>query len=693
MEYGVNILIKAVETATAPIRKVKESMAKITEPVAKLKSRLKQLGEDSGLTRLRDKIKGLHEPLKKSQEEAEKLAKRLLFLGGGSLTGSILAFKKLFLDVAVGQENLARNMRNVTGSADRAKAAMAAIQQQMKGLPVDVDDAAAAYMRLKSEGIEPTADWMKRLADVSGHTGKSVDEVAQVLVNMKNGSTGGLAEMLGGNVKQVGNYMVAEFTDATGKIRRMAVKQGQNLAQNAKAMQHLFKISTDAKGMTGGAERFGQSWDGMVERVKAAWGRFVKLFMDSGPFKVLKEQFQGILSSFDELEKSGGLQTLAENLATEFCEKIKLVRNAAEEVAEWFKNNFLPAFRQVKDFLGGWGGVFKAIAAIMAGPFIASMVSTVASIVSMGASLGGPLLSGITFAAKGLSLLGTALAGPLLTGLSLAKGAVIKFGIAMMTTPLGWIIAGIAAVAGAVYLIVKHWDKIKGWLQKIWTPVAAFFKDLWGKVKGIFTGAWEALTGYITGKIKGITDAFDKGFLQGMLEIFKAFNPATWIMDALDSLTQKLFGFSLKEAGANMVNSLWDGLKSVWDSVVSWLHKAWETLTGWLPDTIKKRMGIQVTAQATGQAQATGAPTGAGDAPRMATAHVPFQAQGAPTGAAAVMAGGAAAAPGRKKEETKVRTEVVITGENLPPGITVSAPKSQADKTRLDCGYMMAGAH
>lgn len=660
MEYGVNILIKAVETATAPIRKVRDEVAKATAPVTKLAQRLKGLGDASGLTRLRQRIKELHEPLKKSWEEAGKLVTKLGLLGGGMLGGAIAAFKSFFLNVAVGNENLARSMRNVTGSADGAKAAMAAIQQQMRGLPVDVNDAAGAYMRLKAEGITPSADMMKRLADVAGHTGKSLTEVADVLANMKNGQTGGLAEMLGGNVKQVGNYIVAEFTDATGKVRRMAVKQGQNLAQNAKAMQHLFNKATEAKGMTGGAERFGQSWDGMVARAKAAWTRFVTLVMDSGPFKILKEKFQGILSAFDELENGGGLQALAEEWAQTFCDAIESLWEAGKALAAWFKSDFVPAFQQVKEFLGGWGGVFKAVAAVMAGPFIASLFGTVKGIISFGSALAGPLVKGLSLASKGVFLLGKAL----------------------LTTPVGWIIAGIAAVAGAVYLIWKHWDKIKGWLQQFWTPIAGFFKNLWAQVRAIFTEAWEALTGYLTGKIKGITDAFDKGFLQGMMEIFLAFNPLTWITDAMNAMTQYLFGISLKDAGSNMVNSLWDGLKGMWDSVVSWLHGAWEKLTGWLPDIVKEKLGIKVSVTPDKPQPGGGNPGDPGGG----------YPQGAPTGAAGVMANGAAAAPGRDTE-TKVRTEVVITGENLPPGLTVSAPKSQADNTRLDCGYMMAGAH
>lgn len=51
-------------------------------------------------------------------------------------------------------------------------------------------------------------------------------------------------------------------------------------------------------------------------------------------------------------------------------------------------------------------------------------------------------------------------------------------GIAMLTTPIGWIIMAIAALAVAAYLLIKHWDKVK-----------VFFINLWATVKDLFAKA------------------------------------------------------------------------------------------------------------------------------------------------------------------------------------------------------------
>lgn len=59
-----------------------------------------------------------------------------------------------------------------------------------------------------------------------------------------------------------------------------------------------------------------------------------------------------------------------------------------------------------------------------------------------------------------------------LPGLLLAAGrAFMMLGAGLMATPIGWFIAGIAAIAGAAYLIYENWE-----------PIRAFFSDLWGSV-------------------------------------------------------------------------------------------------------------------------------------------------------------------------------------------------------------------
>ncbi|QKC90011.1 phage tail tape measure protein [Mesorhizobium sp. NZP2234] len=171
--------------------------------------------------------------------------------------------------------------------------------------------------------------------------------------------------------------------------------------------------------------------------------------------------------------------------------------------------------------------------------------------------LGGPMQA--TLIALGLWT-----AAPLLAALASVTAAFITLGVAIMATPVGWFLAAVAAIAGAAYLIYKNWDAI-----------AKFFGDFWDYVTGLFSSA----VAYI------------------------------------QSIPAKLY-----DVGAAMVESIWNGLKSKWGDVVTWLKGAVADLIGWLPDSIKSTLGFDLSTvtpggPATVKAAGAGAAVGALVAP------------------------------------------------------------------------------
>lgn len=76
--------------------------------------------------------------------------------------------------------------------------------------------------------------------------------------------------------------------------------------------------------------------------------------------------------------------------------------------------------------------------------------------------------------------------------------AIKSFGVALLTTPVGWFILAVSAIAGAAFLVWKNWDKFK-----------TFFIDMWVKIKNVvkttinsmmpiiekFTGAIDSVVG------------------------------------------------------------------------------------------------------------------------------------------------------------------------------------------------------
>jgi TP901 family phage tail tape measure protein len=128
-----------------------------------------------------------------------------------------------------------------------------------------------------------------------------------------------------------------------------------------------------------------------------------------------------------------------------------------------------------------------------ANPELTATITKVAAITAVTAAAGGSLLLiiagllGPLAAVKmGLGLVVT-MGGPLLTFIKALTMGMVRFGIAMLTTPVGWFIMGIAAIAGAAYLIYKNWDGISKWFTDLWDKCKAPLLAFWDLLKELFS--------------------------------------------------------------------------------------------------------------------------------------------------------------------------------------------------------------
>lgn len=191
----------------------------------------------------------------------------------------------------------------------------------------------------------------------------------------------------------------------------------------------------------------------------------------------------------------GMLNAFAKQLSTTDAQ-MKLVKNDLNEIAIAIGRDLVPL---IKSFIPHLRALSKWWTSLD--------IDTQKTIVSFGlfAAAMGPVLTGIAKIATGAKwLAGTKLAGwaagwvkylwmmrasimaGLLPSLGAAATAVWGFTAALLANPITWVVAGIAALAGAAYLIYKHWD-----------PIKAFFVDLWDTITDAFMRAWEVISPYI----------------------------------------------------------------------------------------------------------------------------------------------------------------------------------------------------
>ncbi|UZZ12195.1 phage tail tape measure protein [Ectopseudomonas mendocina] len=205
----------------------------------------------------------------------------------------------------------------------------------------------------------------------------------------------------------------------------------------------------------------------------------------------------------------------------------------------------------VADFVGGFGNLVAIVSALLAGKFLISLITTGIELYKVGKVL-------FLFSAKWIPLL--------LTGIK-------SLSLALLTTPIGWIILGITALAGAVYLIYRNWDGIAEWFSGLWSRVKAFFD-------------------------RGIGD---------IAKDLLAFHPANLLLKAVDAVFELFGARPLSDLGREWIGGLASGIAERFEQLTGWLRQKVSALTGWLPDWMTGG----------GLSQSLAAPAGAAAAPKL----------------------------------------------------------------------------
>jgi len=229
----------------------------------------------------------------------------------------------------------------------------------------------------------------------------------------------------------------------------------------------------------------------------------------------------------------------------------------------------------IQDLLDPASDLRKRIAGIAAG--FKSFYDKVSPVVDF---LGGPLK---------IALVGLVayITGPLLVALALVGKAFIALGIAIMTTPVGWILGGIAALVAAGYFLWENWDNICGWLGKEWDQLWGDIGKRWDAAKQTFNEKVDAFKETMGALWEGIQNGWE-----AVKEFFANIGSNLWG-------AVKQAGSSLMDIGGNIIDFIWEGLKAGWQNVVAWFWDALDTLTGWLPDSVREAMGFKVDVQPT----------------------------------------------------------------------------------------------
>lgn len=307
---------------------------------------------------------------------------------------------------------------------------------------------------------------MKYMAPNARELGISVEESAAMAGLL--GNIGIQGSQAGTTLREIFNRLVSQTGPAAAAMEDLGLKVS-DAEGNMRAMPAILQDVMDATKDMGNAERgevlaqiFGsRAGAGISELVKqqgeGAIEEFVNILENSAGeamrvSSVMADNAKGDMQSLRSAWQDVGIELFQTN-DTGIRGLIQDITEVVRSVGSWMKEN-PELVRTITMVVGATaalaavGGTLALTIAGLLGPFAMMKYATTV--------LGIKLLPMLGAVFKGLTAI------------------TLKFGAALMATPIGWVIAGLAAIVAAVILVRKYWE-----------PLTAFFK---GVGRGIMDG-------------------------------------------------------------------------------------------------------------------------------------------------------------------------------------------------------------
>lgn len=393
--------------------------------ITRLSQKLKGLSDRSGLTEVAKKAGIVGDRFGGVIKQAGLLA-----VAGGGVLGLV---SRAVVTTAAEFEKFGAILETTEGSAEGARKALDWVSEFAAKTPFELAEVTDNFVKLRAYGLDPTTGLLRTLGDTAAAMGKPLSQAVEAIADAVTGENERLKEF-GIKASKAGNKIIYEYTQNGVQMQKVA--QRSNRAMIQATLEGIFNAK-----YAGAMEKMSNTWGGMVSNLSDQWTRFVNMVAAAGVFDFLKGKLQGFLAEVDRMAADGTLQALAQTIGDNLVTGLKAAWQAFSELLELLKTGWT-WLNDIKDVFGSWKPILVAVAAVIAGPLLAAIVS-----------------------------LGT---------------AVIGLSTALAATPIGLIAAGLAGLVTAAVLLYEKWDWVAKQLTAIWDGLVAKVQPLINAVTGAF---------------------------------------------------------------------------------------------------------------------------------------------------------------------------------------------------------------
>lgn len=418
-----------------------------------------------------------------TQFSASEAASAMTFLGmAGFKTNEIISATPGMLNLAQAAGS------DLAGTADIASNILSGFSLKADEMG-RVGDVLSATFTTSNTTLQMLGDTLKYAAPVASSTGASIEQVAAMAGLL--GNVGIQGSMAGTALRAAFLRLSAPPKVAADALANLGVEV-KDLDGNLRSVPELLQELAKATEGLGSAER--------AEAIKQIFGSEAS----AGLTELLKQAGSGALDSYiQQLQQAKGTaDTMAKKMSATTAGSLKRLGSALESVAISMGSLLLPTiaagaqlFAGMASWVSGAAQEYPWLTKVIVGAtvgLVALKVTAIAGAYAFTFLKGGvlslvttyrTLSAGIALAQLGLARMNV------LSALSAVRMRVVTaaqwaLNVAMTANPIGLIVVGIAALAGAAFMLIKYWE-----------PIGEFFSGLWDGVKNITSGAVDWLLG------------------------------------------------------------------------------------------------------------------------------------------------------------------------------------------------------
>ncbi len=440
---ALSVVVSAIDKITAPMQKINRSIEKLTAPIRRVNRSLSQLNRAAGLDKFIRNLKSARGHVGNVARSLGGVLRKITLVGGVA-AGAGLALINSFANAGDKIDKTARRLGFGT----------AALQEwqhvaELNGVSQDLfNNSLSAFGKRLGEAKAGTGGLTTLLKRVS----------PALLEQLKNTDS----------VEEAFNLYIT----AVGKIQDESKKAALTSAAFSRAGLPLTNIMNAGSKAIANQRREKRRL-GIIDKagIKAAADYKDQMFQ-------LGESFAGVRNVV-----VGKLLPVINVLIGRLTGLIVELRPEIEKWAKGFAANLPQRLQRL------WRGFKQVLAAIK--PLI---------------DFGRSLAQSMGVVKTVLGALALLVGGSLVSALWSAGLAIKALNLGLLATPVGWILAAIAAIAVAVFLIIKNWQPIKAFFKTLWDDVTAVFSRVVNNISGFFTGLWEGVTTLFDNGVKFLRD-------------------------------------------------------------------------------------------------------------------------------------------------------------------------------------------